>query len=698
MRRLRALAGSERRRVILLCTVLAVVTVAAFSPLFRADFIGLDDQIYVTKNIRIQDGITWPNVQWAFSTTYFGFYYPITWLSHMLDCQIYGLWAPGHHLTSLVIHIVNSLLLFIFLLKATGATWRSFFVGVFFALHPLHVESVAWIAERKDVLSSLFFMLVLVAYAWYCRRPGTGRYLTVAACLALGLMAKPMIVTAPLLMLLLDYWPLGRWRTGQPLDSENAAEEGAPPRSFTFLILEKVPLLVMSTLAGLATVVTQSQLGAVVSTETLPILLRLQNALVSYAAYLVRTVFPIQLAVHYPLALPEIPWEEVLAAGAGLALVSVAVVLLSKRVPYLVVGWLWYLIVLLPVIGILQVGAQASADHYTYLSLIGIFIAMTWGAQEVLRRYPWGKRAFLAGAVVLSILWAGMTWRQACFWRDSMTLFGRALAVTSNNAQAENGYGVALLRSDRAAEALPHFRAAVKIWPGFFIGWANLGTAYFRTGDVTRAEACLSRADRLKPGDPEVVETMAECCLQRGHPEEIEAAVKAVVALQPDRLESRFMLGRILASGGKRREALVQFEEILKRDPRNVPALSARGQVQLELDLREAAVGTFRAALKIAPGAVAALAGLAQALAVPGAGAQDLEEAVAAARKACEATQYRSPLPLRALLSAYEAAGLTAQAEDLQVRMRRMGLHGMAASPEPVAASAGAPSGRSPGA
>ncbi len=386
-----------------------------------------------------------------------------------------------------------------------------------------------------------------------------------------------------------------------------------------------------------------------------------------------------------------------LAAGAGLALVSVAAVRLPNRVPYLVVGWLWYLIVLLPVIGILQVGAQASADHYTYLSLIGIFIAMTWGAQEVLRRHPWGKRALLTGAVVLSILWAGMTWWQAGFWRDSMTLFGRALAVTSNNAQAENCYGVALLRSNRAAEALPHFRAAVKIWPGFFIGWANLGTAYFQTGDVTRAEACLSRADRLKAGDPEVVETMAECCLQRGHPQEIEAAVKAVVALQPDRLESRFMLGRVLASGGKRREALAQFEEILERDPRNVPALSARGQVQLELDLRKDAEASFGEALKLDPNSVAALTGLARALAVPGAQPQDLARAVALAKKACEATRYENPLPLQALLTAYEAAGLIAHAEDLKVRMRRLGLKELDTPSGPGARNASAPSGRPPG-
>jgi protein O-mannosyl-transferase len=691
MNRLRAFVGSERRREAMLCVLLAVMMFAAFLPLLRADFIAYDDQVYVTNNARIQQGITWPNVQWAFSTTYFGFYYPITWLSHMLDCQFYGLWAPGHHLTSLLIHIVNALLLFLFLHKVTGTTWRSFFVGVFFALHPLHVESVAWIAERKDVLSTLFFMLVLIAYAWYCRRPGTGRYLAMAALFALGLMAKPMIVTAPVLMVLMDYWPLGRWRPGQSLGEEHGVEEGVRPRSFTFLILEKVPLLVMSTLAGLATLVTQSQLGAVVSVEHVPIILRMKNALLSYAVYLMKTLYPIQLAIHYPLDPAAISWQKVLAAGVGLVLVSVAAVLLSKRVPYLVVGWLWYLIVLLPVIGILQVGAQASADHYTYLSLIGIFIAMTWGAQEALRRYPWGKRAFLTGAVVLSILWAAMTWRQAGFWRDSMTIFGRALEVTKNNPKAEDGYGLALMRSGRVQEAIPHFQRSVKIWRGYAVAWTNLGVAYFRMGDLVRAESCLWRANRLKPGDPEVIETLAECCLQRGHPQEIEADLKAVVALQPDRLESRFVLGNVLASQGKRREALAQFEEILERDPRNVPALSARGQVQLELNLRKDAEASFSEALKLDAGAVAALTGLSRTLVVPDAPAQDLARAVALAKKACEATQYRSPLPLQALLSACEAAGLTVQAEDLKVRMRNLGLKSLYAPPGLGAGTDGAP-------
>jgi tetratricopeptide (TPR) repeat protein len=340
-------------------------------------------------------------------------------------------------------------------------------------------------------------------------------------------------------------------------------------------------------------------------------------------------------------------------------------------------------VALLPVIGLVQIGAQAAADRYTYLPFVGLFWVLAWGGSELAGRRP-RAMPWLAGAgVIWLLLILSATVSQVGYWKNSERLFGRALAVTKDNAQAENGYGLALLRSGRAAEAIAHFQAAVRIWPNYFIGWANLGTAFFRVGQLPQATACLTRADQISTGDPEIIETLAECYLQEGQPQKGEASLKQVVALQPDRLGTRLMLGRVLASQGKRQEALAQFREILKRDPRDVPALSALGQVQLELDVREEAAASFRAALKLDPGAVAALTGLARTLAVPGAGVQDLEEAVVAARRACEATRYESLLPLQALLAAYEAAGRTTEAERLKASMRSHGLHPSQATPGP---------------
>ena len=445
-------AFRARWPVLGICLFLTVITWLVFGQTLRHEFVNFDDYAYVTNVPLVTAGLTSEGVRWAFTNRHSGNWHPLTTLSHMLDCQLYGLDAHRHHLTNVILHTVAVLLLFLVLRQMTGGTWRSAFVAALFAIHPLRVESVAWVAERKDVLSGIFFMLTLGAYVRYARNPALPSTLLVVLSFALGLMSKPMLVTVPFVLLLLDYWPLARFGRSGPI----------PWR----LVLEKIPLLLMSAASCAATVLAQTD--AIIGTEQLSFGWRAANAVTSYVAYLWQTIWPVDLAVLYPH--PESNYLQswqVAGAVALLGVITAVAFAVRRKHPYLITGWLWYVGMLVPVIGLIQVGSQARADRYTYLPHIGIFLVVAWGVSDWAKQWGLQGRKILgaAAAVVIAVLTLTAC-KQASYWRDEETLWIHTLAITSHNQWAQANYAYLLLRRERPQEAIPHFEASLALWRG----------------------------------------------------------------------------------------------------------------------------------------------------------------------------------------------------------------------------------------
>ncbi len=441
--------------------VLALAIVAVYYPVHSHPFVNYDDEGYIIKNSQVQSGLHWETVSWAFTTYHESNWHPLTWLSHALDCQLFQLNPAGHHDTNLLLHVINALLLFLVLRRATGALGPSFMVAALFALHPLNVESVAWIAERKNLLSMLFLLLALGAYDWYVRKPGASRYAAVAVLFALGLMAKPQIVTFPFVLLLWDYWPLGRIRFAV---SDSSAPSPLPQRSFWWLLREKLPLLALAAASAGITVRAQQAGGAVASLMQHPLPARLENAIVSYVRYIGKVFWPSQLAPLYPYPTESFAALQVVGAALLLLIVTLLAVRYRRR-RYLLVGWLWFLGTMIPMIGLVQVGAQAMADRYAYLPGVGLFLMVCWGIAD------WAKQRHLpqallpvASSVVLLIL-GFATHHQINYWSDNVTLWSHAIAVTSGNYIAQDNLGFALLQQGDVDAATGHFQAALAIMP-----------------------------------------------------------------------------------------------------------------------------------------------------------------------------------------------------------------------------------------
>ena len=520
----------ERGRALLLAAGIAAAVVAIYSQTASFGFVNLDDPQYLTDNHQVLRGLGAGGVRWAFGFRAFN-WHPLTWLSHMLDVELFGLAAGRHHLVNVALHLLNALLLFQLFRAATGATGRSAAVAALFAAHPLHVESVAWISERKDLLSAFFGLLAALAYLRQVRRPGRLGIWPTALLFALALMAKPMLVTLPLLLLLLDAWPLGR--LGDP-----AAGEAVAWRTLAARIREKLPLLALSAASAVLTVMAQAQGGAVVGLEAVPLPARIENAVVSLAAYLRDAVVPVGLASFYPhpaLALGGIPRLHLAAAAAALAALALLAARQARARPWLAFGLAWYAVSLLPVLGLMQVGTQARADRYTYLPLTGIFVAAVWGAAELLERARL-QRAAPALAVLASGACVALAVPQAATWRDAVSLHQHAISVTERNAKAWQGLcdarsragdpagamdacrealriepraaeawdflGVAAGLLGRHQEATAHFREAIRNRPDLFSAWYNLGTAYGTLGRHAEAVPCLRESVRLRPDDP----------------------------------------------------------------------------------------------------------------------------------------------------------------------------------------------------
>jgi tetratricopeptide (TPR) repeat protein len=522
-------------------------------------YLNLDDDVYVTRNPWVRNGLTWESARWAFTTVHEAYWIPLTWLSLMLDCSLFGMHAGAHLLENVALHALDSVLLFALLSTLTGTTWRSAWVAALFALHPAHVESVAWVSQRKDVLSALFWMLTTLAYVRYARRPSGGRSLPIVLAFGLGLLAKPMLVTLPVTLVLLDWWPLAR-----------------RDRGFVGLVLEKIPLLVLSAAASAVTLFTQGSAGAVPALASIDLGARVANALTNYLLYLGTILWPWPLAVFYPLAPPD----PAFAATAAVLLVAVSAVALAaaRRAPYLLVGWLWFLVTLLPVIGLVQVGGQQIADRYTYLPSIGIFVMAAWGAVDLLaaRRGAVAGLATAGGATVAAA--ALLSWHQVSYWRDSITLFTRAVAVTERNFLAHNNLGEALVAAGRADEAARHYIEAARIHPGYAPARNNVGLVLARQGRYAEAEQEFRAALARTPSSALIESNLATTRARLGDYTDAVAHYERSLALDPTNPVTHASLADSLVLLGRLDEAIRHQQEAVRLsiDPRKARAALAR--------------------------------------------------------------------------------------------------------------------------
>ncbi|MGQ9455395.1 MAG: tetratricopeptide repeat protein [Armatimonadota bacterium] len=536
--------------LLLLCAGLVVVIVVSYAPVLEAEFVGYDDELYVTKNPYVQAGLVADSLAWACTTFAAGNWHPVTWISHMLDCQIYGLNPWGHHLTNLILHVGNALLLFALFYYLTGSRWISLVVAMLFGVHPLHVESVAWVSERKDLLSTLFGLLTLITYTWYSKRRSSKKYAAMVLLFALGLLSKPMLVSLPLVMLILDYWPLGRFAG---LESSVGFL-----KRLCAAVIEKIPLFIMS--AGSAVVTCLAQKGAPGSKmgclPDLPIMVRIDNALVSYIAYLVKMVYPARLAVIYPHPQSLIPLWKVIGSAFAFAMICLLTFRTCKKHPYVFAGWLWYVITLVPVIGLVQVGEQAMADRYTYIPLIGIFVAVAWYGSSLLERF-WTHKTVRITAIafmgVCLLLLMARNYDQTNYWRDSVSLFSRALEVTNENYVAHLNLAVALEERGDYEGARYHYEEALRIQPDWTHALYNYAVLLAITGDRARAMGLYRR----------------------------------IVRLQPDHTLAHYNLGVMLDEEGKIEAAIREYRAAISSAPDFAPAY-----VNLAVDLYE--LGQYR--------------------------------------------------------------------------------------------------------
>lgn len=587
----------ERIRTILILTALAGATLAVYWQVQYHGFINYDDPLYVTDNPMVRNGLSWEGLLWAFRSTQVSNWHPLTWLSHMLDVEIFGKNPAGHHLTSLFFHLANTLLLFLVLKEMTAASWRSALVAAMFALHPLHVESVAWVAERKDVLSAFFWFLTLAVYADYAKRPAKAKYCALLFCYILGLMAKPMLVTLPFVLLLLDVWPLKRL-------PEAAGAEWRPDwPAIRPLLKEKGPLFLCSLLSCLITFYAQSSGGAVGSLKIVPVSVRISNAFISYVEYLDKTIWPRDLAVFYPYS-NTVFLSKALGAALIVLVVSLFALHAWRRIPYLFVGWFWYLGTLVPVIGLVQVGLQSSADRYTYLPLIGILLILVWGAAAITGRMT--HRRIMVPAAFLLLLghWAFTSWHQVSYWKNSITLFEHAISVTRDNAIAHINLGEALTKAGENDEAMRHYRETLRINPSSAAAINNLGVLLRQRGDSTEATRHFQRALGIDPFFSEAHVNLGAQFAKEGSAESRAEAIRHFEeALKSDPLSynAHYNLGLMLLAEKRRDEAIAHLESAVRLNREFAMAHYRLGLLHSERKLPQKAIFHYREALKTDP-------------------------------------------------------------------------------------------------
>jgi len=571
------------RRPRLIALLLALITLLAYLPVVRDTFSNYDDDLYVTNNSVVQNGLTWAGVQWAFTTWHASNWHPLTWLSHMLDCELFGLDAGAQHYVNVLFHTVNAVLLLLLLFRTTGALWPSAFIAALFAWHPLHVESVAWIAERKDVLSTFFEMLALLAYTRFVAeskvRPSPLRsagarnskykvfYALALLMFALGLMAKPMLVTLPFLLLLLDYWPLQRFPNFK-----------LEVKAVSLLTLEKWPFFLLATASGVVTFLAQYNGGTVMTFQKQPLDLRLSNALLSYVLYLGKTIWPTKLAVIYPLQ-SQLPWTEVTAAVIFLAVIMWLAWRMRRRHPYLLVGWLWFLGTLIPVIGLVQAGEQAMADRYTYVPLIGIFLAVTFLCRDWAARF---RLSTVSIAIASSSVLAGCllaTEHQLSYWKNDELLFSHALAFTKNNDVAHINLGVAFEKQGGQVEALAQYQEALRINSHNVQAHNNLGILLSEMGKTDEALAQYQEALKLNPGAPLAHDNLGTLLVKLSRFYEAMSQYEEAARLDPGDFRPYYLMGKALLKQGRNAEAISKFREALQLDPKDFQTLAFLARV-----------------------------------------------------------------------------------------------------------------------
>jgi Flp pilus assembly protein TadD len=547
----------------------------------RFDFVNWDDSTYLTENPNVQAGLSASNVWWALTTGHSPYWHPLTWLSHMLDVTLYGMDPGPHHVTNLIIHIASTLLVFLLLRRMTRDTGPSAFVAAMFAVHPLHVESVAWLAERKDVLSSVLLLVTIWMYVRYVEAPSSQRYLAVAGAYALALMSKPMVVTLPFALLLLDVWPLRR-------------------RS----IIDKVPLIVLALATSVATFVVQKQVGAVAGLSALPLTLRIQNALLGYVMYLWTTIWPTHLAAFYPLR-DIAAWEIAGAAGVLVAL-TVLAFLARRRYPYVLVGWLWYVVTVAPVIGLMQAGEQARADRFMYVPILGLFIIAAWGGRDVLRRFRVSPRTAVVAAGVLVAVAAWMARAQAATWADSVTLWRHAQRVTDRNYIAYENMGQALREKGELAAAEANYRQALELAPSHSPGYEavihnSLGMVLEREGKTAEARDHFASAVKRSPRFAEARNNLANALATDGAFDEAVVHYRAAIELKPEYTEPRVGLGAALLRLKRPAEAIAEYRNAIRLDPGLAQAHNGLGGGLAMEGKDEEAMAEYREALRLKP-------------------------------------------------------------------------------------------------
>lgn len=591
------------------------LTVLVFSQVFHFGFANIDDGVYVTQNPHVLSGLSIEGLRWAFTSTFAGFWHPLTWLSLMLDAQIYGAWAGGYHLTNFLLHLAGSLVLFMLFYRMTGSFWKSGFVAAMFALHPLHVESVAWIGERKDVLSAFFGVLTLYAYACYVKQPGIGRYLCVLSLFFLGLMSKPMLVTMPFVMLLLDYWPLRRLSFPFKLTNDSIADRTdstvSRPASPGLLILEKIPLLVMIIPISFVTFLAERNFGALPTLESFPLSVRVSNAVISYIRYIEKTILPINLSVYYPHP-GQWPIWQVIIAGVILAALSVWIFRKAIRYPYLTVGWLWYLGTLVPVIGFIQVGPCSIADRYTYIPIIGLFVILAWGVSDLVRRLPYAKTLLSIGAALLLIIFSFLSWQRCQLWGDNYLLWDDVLnkynisstaniQVNQHIAFAYNFRGLGHAEKGRYRQAIEDYSTALKINPKYGEALNNRANAYAATGRYA-----LSLADfaKLIAINPEYADAYYNRGVLRLSVRDFDGAVDEftkAIKINPGMADAYNNRGVALRLMGQYEKAFEDFNRVLSLNHKSAEAYWNRGIIFYLHKQNVPAIANFTEALSIKP-------------------------------------------------------------------------------------------------
>lgn len=585
----------------MIVVVLIAINLAVYAPLRGYEFVSLDDDLYVADNPNIAGGLRWQSVWWALTTDRAGYWVPLMWLSHIIDVELYGVNAGPHHVTNVLFHVLNTLLLLGLLLRMTGHLWRSALAAALFAVHPLHVESVAWIAERKDVLSTFFWMLTCCAYVCYVRRSGASRYALVILLFAMSLTVKPMVVTLPFVLLLLDAWPLRRAR----LEREQA-------HAWVGLAIEKLPLFALAGVSSVLTILFHQNEGGIGSLQAFPPTARAANIVITYAIYIRDMLWPVNLAAFYPYD-PRSLWP-VAASLAVLVTISAIVVMRRRQYPYLIVGWLWYLGTLVPVIGLVQAGTQSRADRFTYIPLIGLFIMTAWGMAELARWWPHRTRVLTIGAVVVIVAATALARNQVRHWENRFTLWGHALEVAPNNYVAHNVLGMALVDSQRVDEAIAHYQEALRIQPDYWQARNNLGIALSLQG---RLHEGISEFQTVIGGggwQANAYYNLGLALAQLGKLDEALAQYSAALEIDSTFVVARTGLGDVLVRKGRVDGAIEQYKESLRINPRSAEAhnnlavaLSRQGRVN-------DAIPHYTEAIRIKPALAEAHNGLGAAL------------------------------------------------------------------------------------